>query len=270
MTRRESSKTQQRLRRALGGMPAVLIVLVILVGWQLYAVYSDIGSDVLPSPTRVLEQGWAHRDDLWENLLPTLQATIVGFGLSLVTGFLLSVLIDTSSILRQAVMPLLVVSQTLPLIAIAPLLVLWFGFALLPKVLIVVLVTFFPITISLVEGYSATNRDSEVLLRSMGAGRWRIFRTLRMPTALPFFFSGLRIGVTYAVVAAIFAEYAGAEKGLGVYMQGAKNSFRTDLVLAAVLVSAVLTLVLFTLTYLIERIAVPWVSLAKKQGKSVD
>ncbi|GAB2836601.1 ABC transporter permease [Actinocorallia aurea] len=239
-------------------LPSLALVALLVAAWQLYSTSGGLGSDVLPSPTRVLDQGWEHRQDLLDNALPTLRATLAGFALSLTVGFALSVLIDLSGVLRRALMPLLVVSQTLPLIAIAPLVVLWFGFDLLPKVLLVAFVTFFPITVGLVEGYGATDKDATALLRSMGAGRWRIFRTLRVPTALPFFFAGLRIAITYAVVGAIFAEYAGATEGLGIYMQTAKNSFRTDLVLAAVGVSAVLTLALFALTFAVERAVTPW------------
>ncbi|MCO6006886.1 ABC transporter permease [Actinoallomurus purpureus] len=256
------------VRRLARGVPSLVIVAALLAGWQIYAVTGNLGTDVLPSPAKVASEGWAHRAELWDNTLPTLRATFAGFALSLVVGFALSVLIDASAVARRALLPLLVVTQTLPLIAIAPLVVLWFGFALLPKVLIVALVTFFPITVGLVEGYAATDRDSEVLLRTMGAGRWRIFRTLRVPTALPFFFAGLRIAITYAVVAAIFAEYAGATSGLGIYMQNAKNSFRTDLVLATVAVSSALTLVLFGLTYVVERLVTPWVHLARRQGRA--
>ncbi|ROO88138.1 ABC-type nitrate/sulfonate/bicarbonate transport system permease component [Actinocorallia herbida] len=239
-------------------LPSLALVALLVAAWQVYATSGGLGTDVLPSPSRVLDQGWEHRRDLLDNALPTLRATLAGFALSLTVGFALSVLIDLSGVLRRALMPVLIVSQTLPLIAIAPLVVLWFGFDLLPKVLLVAFVTFFPIVVGLVEGYGATDKDSTALLRSMGAGRWRIFRTLRVPTALPFFFAGLRISITYAVVGAIFAEYAGATEGLGIYMQNAKNSFRTDLVLAAVGVSAVLTLTLFALTYAVERVATPW------------
>lgn len=246
------------------GPPAGLIALLV-VAWQVYAERGGLGSDVLPSPARVLAQGWEQRAVLWENTLPTLRATLLGFALSLAVAFALSVLIDMSGILRRALMPVLIVTQTLPLIAIAPLVVLWFGFELLPKILLVAFVTFFSITVGLVEGYAATDPDSEALLRAMGAGRWRVFRTLRVPTALPFFFAGLRVSITYAVVAAIFAEYAGATTGLGIYMQNAKNSFRTDLVLAAVGVSAALTLALFALTFLVERIATPWNRAAGKR-----
>ncbi len=252
------------LRKALRGLPTIIIALVLLAAWQVYADAGHLGDDVLPAPTRVVSEGWSNRADLWHNTLPTLRATLLGFGCSLVVGFLLSVVIDLSQAIRRALMPLLVTTQTLPLIAIAPLVVIWFGFGLGPKVLLVAIVTFFPIPVAFVEGYAATDRDSETLLRAMGAGRWRIFRTLRLPTALPFFFAGLRIAITYAVVAAIFAEYAGASEGLGIYMQNAKNSFRTDLVLAAVAVSAALTLALFALTYVVERLALPWVRLQRQ------
>lgn len=255
------------LGRALGRtVPSLLIVLALLGAWQAYARLGGLQDDVLPAPTDVATQLWENRGDLWENTLPTLRATLLGFAFALTAGFTLSVLIDSSVILRRAILPLLIVSQTLPIIAIAPLVVIWFGFGLLPKVLLVALVTFFAITVSLVEGYRAADPDAEGLLRSMGAGRWRIFRSLRLPTAMPYFFAGLRISITYAVVGAIFAEYAGASEGLGIYMQNAKNSFRTDLVLAAVVVSAALTLVLFALTHLVERLTIPWARVARGQG----
>jgi ABC-type nitrate/sulfonate/bicarbonate transport system permease component len=244
--------------RAAAALPSLLVVALLVAAWQVYATHGGPGADVLPSPGRIADQGFAHRAALWANTLPTVRATVLGFACSLAVGFLLSVVIDNSAVLRRALLPVLVVSQTLPLIAIAPLVVLWFGFGLLPKVLIVALVTFFPVTVALIQGYAAADRDSETLLRTMGAGRWRVFRTVRLPTAMPYFFAGLRIAITFAVVAAIFAEYAGATSGLGIYMQNAKNSYRTDLVLAAVGVSAALTLLLFALTYVVEWLALPW------------
>jgi ABC-type nitrate/sulfonate/bicarbonate transport system permease component len=253
--------------RALAILPPLLIVALLFAIWQLYSDLSGIGDDVLPAPSRVLSVTWDNRGDLWDNTLPTLRATLLGFSLSLAVGFALAVLVDSSAALRRALMPVLVATQTLPIIAIAPLMVLWFGFSLTPKVLLVALVTFFPITVAFAEGFASSEPGAEALLRSMGAGRARIFRSLRFPASLPFFFAGLRIAITYAVVAAIFAEYAGASEGLGIYMQNAKNSFRTDLVLAAVLVSAVLTLALFALTYAVERVAIPWYRLSRQGGR---
>ena len=241
-------------------MPVVaLLILAVLLGmWQLYAATIGPGADVLPTPSRVAEQGWADRADLWANTLPTVSATAIGFVCSLLLALGLSIAIDRFRPVRSSLMPVLVTSQTLPLIVLAPLVVVWFGFGLMPKVILIVLVTFFPLTVALIEGYSSTSDDSEALFRSFGAGWWQTFRRLRLPSALPFFFTGLRISITYAVVGAVFAEYAGSESGLGIYMQNAKNSFRTDLVLAAVAVTAALTLLLFALTYAIEHAAMPW------------
>ena len=199
-----------------------------------------------------------HRDALWSNTVPTIHATLLGFACSLGAAFLFSTLIDFARPVRRALFPVFIISQTLPLVAIAPLVVLWFGFGLAPKVLLVALVTFFPMLVALVDGYEATETELEQLLASMGASRWSIFRRARIPSALPYFFAGLRMSITYAVVAAIFAEYAGAARGLGIPILNAKNNFRPDLVLAAVFISAALTLLLFAVAALLQRLAMPW------------
>jgi ABC-type nitrate/sulfonate/bicarbonate transport system permease component len=243
--------------------PALITIVAIVLAWELYVQVSGIRPTTLPAPSRVLAQGWINRADLLDNALPTLRATVLGFAGSLSAAFLLSVLVDFFAPLRRALFPIMIVSQTLPLVAIAPLVVLWFGFGLMPKILLVGLVTFFPMMVALVQGYGSAEPETEGLLRSMGASRWQVFRLVRLPSATPFFFAGLRISITYAVVGAIFAEYAGAEKGLGIYMLGAKNNFRTDLVLAAVGVSALLTLILFAATTLLQRLAMPWAQLGE-------
>jgi ABC-type nitrate/sulfonate/bicarbonate transport system permease component len=238
--------------------PPLVVVLAGLGVWQWCVVAFDVRPQVLPSPLRVAEQGWAYREQLWANTVPTLQVTAVGFTVSLALGWALAVAVDFSPWLRRALTPLLVASQTLPIIAIAPLLIIWFGFGLFPKVVVIALVTFFPITVGLVEGFAATDRQATDLLRSMGASRRQQFRYVRLPGALPRFFTALRIGITYAVTGAIFAEYVGATAGLGIFMNLQKNSFRTDLVLAAVVVTAVLSVTLFALTYAVERLVIPW------------
>ena len=243
--------------------PLVVVVLLGLI-WQLYAVHGSLGNDVLPSPSRVLSAGWDDRASLWDNTLPTLREVVIGFAISIAFAFALSILLDASGIARRSVMPVLIGSQTIPLVVLAPLVVIWFGFGLTPKILLVALVTFFPIVVGLLDGYASSERDAVTLLRTMGASWLTVFRVVRLPSALPGFFTGLRIAITYAVVAAIFAEYAGAEAGLGVYIQGAGNSFRTDLVLAAVLVSAVLTLVLYAATFVVQRLAIPWYAEARR------
>jgi ABC-type nitrate/sulfonate/bicarbonate transport system permease component len=232
--------------------------------WKLYTIRSGVSPQVLPSPDRVVRAGWAARDALWTNALTTLQETAFGFLVGIALGFALSIVIDASGVLRNALMPLLIGSQTLPLVAIAPLVIIWFGFGLTPKVFLVALLSFFPITVAFLEGYQATDPDVERLLAAMGAGRWRVFRTARLPTALPFFFAGLRIAITYSVVVAIFAEYAGATSGLGVYIEQETHVFRTDLVFAAVAVTTVLTIALFAATYLLERLMIPWYRMSRE------
>jgi ABC-type nitrate/sulfonate/bicarbonate transport system permease component len=154
--------------------------------------------------------------------------------------------------------PILVTSQTIPVVAVAPLFLLWFGFGVLPKVLVVVLVTFFPIVVALLDGFGSASRDASDLLRSYGATDWQAFRKLRWPTALPSFFTGLRIAVVYAVIGAVFGEYVGAREGLGIWMQLSQNSFRTDLVFAAIVVTSLVSLALYAVVGLIRRATIPW------------
>ncbi|MBB3594424.1 ABC-type nitrate/sulfonate/bicarbonate transport system permease component [Rhizobium sp. BK529] len=246
-------------------MPAILAVFAFLAIWEIYVDLSGIKPSILPSPSRIITQGWLNRQALLDNTWPTLSATLGGFALSLAFALASSVLMDFVPFMRRAMLPLFIVSQTLPLVAIAPLVVLWFGFGLLPKLLLVALVTFFPLLVALLQGYESTDRDIAELLSSMKASRWRIFRLARLPSAMPFFFAGLRISITYAVVGAIFAEYAGAARGLGIYILNAKNNFRPDLVLAAVIVSALLTLCLFGLTLAAQRFVMPWQSPPEKR-----
>lgn len=241
-------------------VPPAVILVALLIAWQVAVTAGGVQPAILPSPLRILQQGWGARAAIWDNTLPTLQETLVGFAVSMTVAWMLAILIDFSLWLRRALMPLLVASQTIPIIAIAPLMVIWFGFGVLPKVIVIALVTFFPVTVGLVDGFNRTDREAINLLRSMGASRWKQFVYVRLPSALPSFFTALRIGIAYAVTGAIFAEYVGAERGLGIYMATMKNSFRTDLVLAAVAVTAVVSVCLFLLTYAAERALIPWYS----------
>jgi ABC-type nitrate/sulfonate/bicarbonate transport system permease component len=244
-------------------LPALLLAAAIVAVWEAYVRASGVRPQVLPAPSRVIEQGWAFRELIWSHTLPTLGEAAIGFSLAIAAGTAAAVAIDFSPAVRRALYPALVASQAIPVVAVAPLLVLWFGFGILPKALVVALVTFFPITVGWVDGFAMTERAASNLLRSMGASRWQVFRLVRMPGALPSFFSGLRIAITYAVVGAIFAEYVGAKRGLGIFMQMQQNAFRTDLVMAAVVVTAVISITLFLTTYAVERAAIPWHAAAR-------
>jgi ABC-type nitrate/sulfonate/bicarbonate transport system permease component len=238
--------------------PPLLLVVALLVAWEAYCRLAGVSPVVLPAPSRILDQLWTFRGDAVRHTLPTLTETATGLAVSVVVSVAAAVLMDRFEVARRALQPLLVASQTVPVVAIAPLLVLWFGFGLAPKILIVVLVTFFPVTIALLDGFAAASGEATDLLRSFGAGRGQLFRKLRWPAALPSFFTGLRIAATYGVIGAVFGEYVGAYEGLGIWMQLSQNAFRTDLVFAAILLAAVLSVALFGLVVVLERLVIPW------------
>jgi ABC-type nitrate/sulfonate/bicarbonate transport system permease component len=238
----------------------------ILVLWEGYCRLTGVSPIVLPAPSRIVQSLWAARADALRHTLPTLGETVVGLAVSIAFAVVTAVTMDRFGVIRRAVEPLLIASQTIPIVAIAPLLVLWFGFDLAPKVLVVVLVTFFPIVVALLAGFAATPGDAMDLLRSFGASREQVFWKLRWPGALPFLFTGLRIAVTYGVIGAVFGEYVGAYEGLGIWMQLSQNAFRVDLVFAAILVTALLSLALFGLVVGAERLLIPWRAASRRAG----
>lgn len=238
-------------------VPIAFLAALIAV-WEGAVRLTGVRPQIVPAPSLVAASGWGQRATILAHILATLEVTAIGFGVSLFCAWAIAIAIDFSPLIRRGLIPLLVASQTIPIIAIAPLMIIWFGFGLLPKVIVVALVTFFPVAIGLVEGFASADREASALLRSMGAGPVREFLLVRLPSALPLFFTSLRIGITYAVIGAVFAEYVGAKAGLGLYMSVQKNAFRTDLVLAAVAVTAGVSITLYLSTHLLERLAIPW------------
>ena len=246
------------------GLPSLILVGGLVALWEILARILVIDPIVLPAPSRILSALWDARGVAAGHALATLAETGVGFAVSVVFAVLAALAMDSIGWVRRAIYPLLVASQTIPIVAVAPLLVIWFGLGLAPKVLVVVLVTFFPVTVALLDGLAGTERDATALLQTMGASRSQILFKLRLPGALPSFFTGLRIAVTYAVVGAIFGEQVGAVNGLGIWMILSKNLFRTDLVFGAILVTAVLTLGLWLLVGVAERLTIPWYRAARR------
>ena len=243
-------------RQSLG--PPAIVVALFLAAWEIYARSSGVSPFVLPSPSRVLESLWLFRDQAFRHVLPTIVETLVGFSVSIAAAVGAAIVMDRLPIVRRALAPLMIGSQTIPIVAIAPLVIVWFGFGLAPKILVVVLVTFFPITVALLDGFASTSAEATDLMRSLGASAGQQFRKLRWPSALPALFTGLRISATYAVIAAVIAEYVGATEGLGIWMQLSQRSFRTDLVFGAILLTAVLSIALFALVVAVERAVLPW------------
>jgi ABC-type nitrate/sulfonate/bicarbonate transport system permease component len=239
-------------------LPSLALVAAILVVWEAYVRLAGVEPVVLPGPLRILDALWTFRDDAVRHALPTLLETVLGFGLAVVLAVAAAAAMDRAVPVRRAVEPLLVTSQTIPVVALAPLFLLWFGFGLAPKVLVVVLVTFFPIVVALLDGFRSSSPDAEDLMRSYGASHGQVFSKLRWPAALPAFFTGLRISVVYAVIGAVFGEYVGAREGLGIWMQLSQNAFRTDLVFGAILVTSALSLVLYWIVGAVRVLVIPW------------
>lgn len=239
------------------GPPALLIGALLAI-WQVAALAQTIPSYILPTPTAILAATWQNWGLILPHMVQTLQQVLWGMGLAIVVGVALAAAVDLSSWLRRALYPLLVASQAIPILALAPLLIIWFGFGLTPKVFIVTLFCFFPIAVNTADGLSAADPELISLLRAMGASRRQIWTKVRLPASLPYFFSGLRIAATYSVTGAIIGEWVGASQGLGIYMLRSANAFKTDQVFSTILISSLLSLALFGLVFLTERLLLPW------------
>ena len=252
-------KPLEAIRKKFGDYaPPIGLILAFLLACQGTVVWRKVPEWILPTPTEILKATWQTLPLLTPHVLQTVQEMALGLALALAAGVALAAMLDLSTWLRRALYPLLVASQTIPILALAPLLIIWFGFGIMPKVFIVALFGFFPIAINTADGLSAADPELLSLLRAMGATRRQIWTKVRLPASLPYFFSGLRISATYSVVGAIIGEWVGASQGLGIYMLRSANAFRTAQVFSAIAISSLLSLTLFVAVFLIERMLLPW------------
>lgn len=193
-----------------------------------------------------------------EHLGVTLAEAFLGLGCGVTFGFIMAVLMDRFEILYRAVYPLVVLTQTIPTVAIAPLLVLWFGYEMMPKVILIVIVTFFPVTVGLLDGFRSADKDTMNLLRSMGATKFQIFRYIKLPGAMSHFFASLRISAAYSVVGAVISEWLGGFSGLGVYMTRVKQAFAFDKMFAVIFLISFISLLLMKLVDFLQKKCMPW------------
>lgn len=238
-------------------LPALLIGLLV-AGWEGWVRAAETPRWLLPPPSAVARTLIVDRVLLLHHAGVTLREVLLGFALALAAGLLLAAAIDASPILERAVYPLVIASQTVPIPALAPLFLIWFGYGLLPKVLVTALVGFFPIAVNTVDGLRATDRDMLDLLRSLGAGRWARFRLAKLPASLPFVFSGAKIAIAVCVIGAVFGEISGSSAGLGYLLLRSKALALTDRVFACVALLAAMGIGLFALVALAERLFLPW------------
>ncbi len=238
--------------------------------WEVVVRVGGVDAFVLPAPSRVVGVLLAQPAFYAANAGVTAGETLVGFAVALAAGVLAALAVDASPLLRRAVYPLLIASQTVPVIAIAPLIIVWFGFGLAPKVVIIALYCFFPVAVSAIDGLRSADPDILNLLRSMGATRGQLLRLARWPAALPSLFSGVRIAATYAVAGAVVSEWLGASEGLGATMIRAQRGFAPDRVFAAIAAVVVLTLLLFLAVDRVARAAMPWLAATQETRKDTD
>lgn len=238
--------------------PTLLVFVLFFAVWEIVVRTGIVGNSFLAAPTDSLiavAQNW---DVIANHTRQTLLETGIGMVLAIILGVGVAIFLDMSRWIRRAVYPLLIVAQTVPIIVLAPLFIVWFGFGILPKVLIVVSACFFPIAIAVLDGFANVDRRYMDLMRSMNATHWQALRYVKLPGSRREFFSGLKIAATYSVMYAVVGEFVGAREGLGVYMQTAAHSYAITLVFSVIIVVSTLSLLLFLLVLILERIFIPW------------
>ena len=242
----------------------IVVILVLLGVWELAARWDwisnalNIEDFLVPAPSDIAKSLWEDRSLLSSNAWVTLKEVLLGFAIAAVAGIGFALLIHLSHTSRRAVYPLLVASQTIPIVILAPILVVWFGFGLTPKLVIVALICFFPITVNMLDGLRSVDPELTKMLRSLGAGRMQRLWRAEIPTALPYAFSGARVAITISVIGAVFAEYVGSSEGLGHLINQAQAQLLTARSFAAVVVLSAMAILLFALISLIERRVVTW------------
>lgn len=238
-------------------MPLISVAVILLL-WFTVTEGEIVPAYMLPSLKSVAKVFISDFDLMLSHAFVTLQEAFYGLIIGIVLAFVIATLMDRFKLLYSAFYPLLVITQTIPTIAIAPLLVLWLGFSIAPKITLVVLTTFFPITVSLLDGYKSCDKDAINLIKSMGGNNITVFRYIKFPSALPQFFSGLKVSASYAIVGGVISEWLGGLEGLGVYMIRAQKAYAFDKMFAVIILISAISLVLMLFVSLLEKVCTRW------------
>ncbi len=245
-------------RRVAAGLKPVIFLVLLVVLWDAAIRVFHVPPYQVPAPLEVLRTLWAEWPMLLREAVPTTEATLAGFALSAAFGIPAAMLIASSKTVEDYVYPLLVFSQSIPKVAIAPLFVVWFGFGMVPKVISAFLLGFFPVVVSAVQGFKSVEPDMIDLARSMEADRLQTFRMISLPHAMPAIFAGLKVSITLTVVGAVVGEFVGANSGIGFVLQRSIGNFELPTMFAALVVLAAIGMILFALVEAAERLLVPW------------
>jgi len=239
-------------------LPTIGVLCLIVFVWWLVCAVGLVPSYMLPSPVAVSRALVTQAPILAQHAAVTLQEAIYGLLIGVGLAFVTATAMSRRLLLNKALYPIMIITQTIPTIAIAPLLVLWMGYGMAPKITLVVITTYFPITVGLLDGYRSVDPDAVQLLRTMGAGRRQIFRHVQFPQALSHLFSGLKISASYAIVGAVISEWLGGFEGLGVYMTRVKKAYAFDRMFAVIIVIVAVSLLLMKVVDIIWKISTPW------------
>lgn len=239
-------------------LPAVCLVFALLIAWQAAAMKIN-AAYIIPTPTQIAQKIWELKEPLFTVHLPaTMSVTFIGLLISVVMGTLLAVVMDMSEPLEKAVYPLVIASQTIPTTAIAPIFVLWFGYGMTGKVLVTVLMTFFPITITVFDGFKSVKTEMQELLITMGATKWQIFFKLKAPAALPYFFSALKMAIPLCVIGAAIGEWLGAQSGLGYFSRRMMTQLDGAGIFAPIVILSLVAMAAAGIVSIIEKKLVRW------------
>ncbi|TDM04131.1 ABC transporter permease [Macrococcus carouselicus] len=235
-----------------------LFMVVLLVIWEVLVKVLNVDSYTLPAPSAIVQAFFTGYPDYKSDLVPTVLLVLEGLFMSVVFGIVMAVTLHLIPTVEPYIYPLLIMSQNVPVIVVAPLLVIWFGFGLLPKLIVITLVCFFPVTVSLLEGFKSVDQDLRKYMLISGATRLQIFTKLEWPGSMPFLFNGLKIAGTYSVMGAIISEWLGTDKGLGKFMIISQRAFQVDNVFVAIVWIIIFALVIFGVIRLLEKMTVRW------------
>lgn len=254
----DSTSPEGMAAKVVRWLPPLAIMVGILGVWEAYVRIFDVQKWLLPAPSVIIQTMADDAGLLTRHTVTTVEEVVVGFAMALAAGVILASVIALSTTIERAIYPFVIASQTIPIIVIAPLLLIWIGYGLAPKFIVVALIAFFPIVVNTVDGLKSVDPDSVRLMRTLGANRRQIFMKLQMPTSLPFLFSGAKIAVAVSVIGAVIGEWVGSSQGLGYLMIRSKPQFLTERVFAAIFVLSLMGILLFALVGLIERLSIPW------------
>jgi ABC-type nitrate/sulfonate/bicarbonate transport system permease component len=237
--------------------PVITLIIIILL-WQGIVNIKDIPKYILPAPTDIVSTLIRDFSVIWGHTKVTLIEAFIGFAISVILAFILAISMDSFTVIKKAIYPLLVISQTIPTIAIAPLIIIWFGFGIVPKILIVISVCFFPIVINLIDGFENIDKDYLNLFITFKATKLQTFFNLKFPYAMVNLFSGLKVAATYTMMTAVIGEWLGGTEGIGVYMVRSKSAYALDKVFAAVIVIVIVTLIIIYIIDFIGNRIIHW------------